>query len=111
MIKTILSLGSVTILALLALNFTNGTAETVEVRSPASSSKEFSFHFNGKAFKSNTGVTNSDGTYDVKVSASSKDEAYKIAVQKCTDHYSEGKRAAVGEDRWLDIIDICVNPY
>jgi hypothetical protein len=90
--------------------------KTLVSRKPASSdslgsNQEYTFRFNTNAFKSNTGVRNSDGQFDVKISALSKDDARNIAIKKCTEHYSNGKGAAVGEDRWLDIIDICVNPY
>lgn len=37
-------------------------------------------------------------------------EALKKASFKCMDYYTDGKMASVGEEIYLDLIDICVNP-
>lgn len=38
------------------------------------------------------------------------EEGFKVATNKCMDYYSKGQGAAVGEEKWLDLIDVCVNP-
>lgn len=85
--------------------------ESVEKTPSRGPAGEFTFVFNTKKFKDNTGVNNKDGEFTVKISDSSRDSAYKKATRACVDHYSNGQGASVGEDRFLDIIDICVNPY
>lgn len=108
-------LGLISILAgIIAISVTVSKNELspAPTRAPASEKmKGHTFKYNSKSFKSNTGVKNSDGEFVVSISDGSYEQASKEALKKCTDHYSDGQGAAVGEDRWLDIIDICVNPY
>lgn len=37
-------------------------------------------------------------------------EGLKEAAKKCMDYYTEGEGPKVGEEIWLDLIDVCVNP-
>src|SRR5690606_37846321 len=36
--------------------------------------------------------------------------ALKEGAHKCMDYYTDGKRAQVAEELYLDLIDVCVNP-
>ncbi len=40
----------------------------------------------------------------------SYEDALKPGAMKCMDFYTKGKGASVGEEKWLDLIDVCVNP-
>lgn len=37
-------------------------------------------------------------------------EGLKEAAKKCMDFYTKGQGPKVGEEMWLDLIDVCVNP-
>jgi glycogen synthase len=47
-------------------------------------------------------------TFQIKKSATTYEEAYKSAAKDCFKQMTQGKYP--GEDRGLDIIDICANP-
>lgn len=37
-------------------------------------------------------------------------EGLSEAAKKCMDFYTKGQGPSVGEEKWLDLIDVCVNP-
>lgn len=69
-----------------------------EHRGPASeSSIVFNYNYKGKTLK-------------LSFKGVSWDVALKEGANKCMDYYTEGKRAKVDEELYLDLIDVCVNP-
>lgn len=68
-------------------------------RSPASEGKTIVFTYNhkGKPLK-------------LSFQGVSWEVALKEGAHKCIDYYTDGKRAKVEEELYLDLIDVCVNP-
>jgi hypothetical protein len=68
-------------------------------RTPASEEKTIVFNYThkGKPLK----LTFKGVTWEV---------ALKEGANKCMDYYTDGKRAQVEEELYLDLIDVCVNP-
>lgn len=83
---------------------------TQQNRTPASSKKDgsWSFRFNTEDFKKNTETNFPDKEFTIEVSANDWESAYKKASKKCFDKLTGGQYP--GEQRGLDIIDICSNP-
>lgn len=63
-------------------------------------SKEFVFKFKTSA--------NSQTTFQINKTASSQEEAFKLAAKECFQKLTGGQYP--GEEKGLDIIDICANP-
>jgi hypothetical protein len=86
-----------------------GARKVLEVKSPVSrqiASEDsdggkktivFNYNFHNKPLK----LTFKGVSWDV---------ALKEGANKCMDYYTDGKRAQVDEELYLDLIDICVNP-
>lgn len=66
-------------------------------RAVASSDIVFNYSYQGKPLK-------------LTFKNTSWEDALKHGANKCIDYYTDGKRAAVGEDIFMDLIDVCVNP-
>ena len=82
---------------------------TQTLRVPASKNNgEWTFKFNTDSFKKNTGTNFKDQEFSLVVKADTWEEAYKKASKECFNKLSGGSYP--GEDRGMDIIDICVNP-
>lgn len=64
----------------------------------ANKAQNFSFQYKAKQYKSFTIVR----------SASSKEEAFRLAAKDCFKHLTNNKYP--GEEKGLEIIDICANP-
>ena len=47
-------------------------------------------------------------TLEVKESASSYEDAYRLAAQQCFNFYKGSNK--ISQERGLDIIDVCANP-
>lgn len=76
-------------------------ANSLSSRSPASASEAkrvWSFEFKDLAKR----------PFQIKKEASSYEEAYKLATKDCFQRLTGGSYP--GEEKGLDIIDICVNP-
>lgn len=69
-------------------------------RQPASASAKKSFLFTYKDL--------SKKPFQIKKEASNYEEAYKSASRECYQQLTQGKYP--GEEKGLDIIDICANP-
>jgi hypothetical protein len=105
--KKLMKITIVLALNFLALSFsvTNHYADSTEfktTRSPASatltSKKSWAFQYKDLTKK----------PFQIKKEASSYEEAYKSASRECFQQLTGGKYP--GEEKGLDIIDICANP-
>lgn len=78
-------------------------------RGPASSEKptEFKFVFSPNKYVAQP-KDKKDSSFTIVKSGSSKDLAFKLAAKDCYQKLTGGKYP--GEERGLDIIDICANP-
>ncbi|MBC7467344.1 MAG: hypothetical protein H7256_15245 [Bdellovibrio sp.] len=78
-------------------------------RGPASSEKptEFKFVFNPQKYVSAT-KDQKNPSFTIVKTGVSKDVAFKLAAKDCYQKLTGGKYP--GEERGLDIIDICANP-
>lgn len=56
----------------------------------------------------NFAFTYQGGTLKYKTEQRTWEAAFKLAAQKCFDFYTEGSYP--GEEKGLDIIDVCANP-
>ena len=79
------------ILVILALIACSQTFASTQV-------KEFKFVFKATV----------NSNIEVKKQATTKEAAFKLAAHECYQHLTAGKYP--GEERGLDIIDICANP-
>lgn len=66
-------------------------------RQPAAADRVFNYTYKGKPLK-------------LSFQGVSWETALKEGARKCMDYYTEGKGPSVGEEIWLDLIDVCVNP-
>lgn len=66
---------------------------------PAPAIQAYSFQFK---------AANSSKTFAITQNAASRDEAYKLAARECFNKLTGGQYP--GEDKGLEIIDICANP-
>ena len=78
-------------------------------RGPASSEKpnQFKFVFNPDKYVSKS-KDKKASSFTIVKSALSKDMAFKLAAKDCYQKLTGGKYP--GEERGLDIIDVCANP-
>jgi hypothetical protein len=104
--KTII-LGIALLITFISLNFLDHSKKPSEYviegikdntsRNLATSEIVFNYSYQGKPLK-------------LTFRNTSWEDALKHGANKCIDYYTDGKRAAVGEDIFLDLIDVCVNP-
>ncbi len=80
-----------TTLALISLVLVNLSAQ-------AATNKEFKFVFNSQG----------SAQIEIKKLAPNKEQAFKMAAKECFNQLTGGRYP--GEERGLDIIDICANP-
>jgi hypothetical protein len=54
-----------------------------------------------------------ENTFDIKIQASNKSEAFEMAAQECFNHLTGARglnKVKISEEKALDIVDTCANP-